>query len=57
MKQRSAAQLQAAFFERYEQSTLQGDAKSPDERRLDEHFYEKPEDLASLVMIYIRGGK
>jgi hypothetical protein len=118
-KQRSAAKLQAAFYERYEELALQGDAKSPDERliqlvgeleadvnnggfdqylrnkgeargrealaslsvigarrtrrwlasaleagegadaleRLDKQFYEKPEDLASLVVTYIKRKK
>jgi hypothetical protein len=115
-KQRSAAKLQAAFYERYGQLALQGGAKSPDERlielvgeleadinnggfgqylgnkgeersrdalaslsvigarrtarwlasaleagtdsdalaRLDEQFNARPEDLASLVMTFIR---
>ena len=118
-KQRSAAKLQAAFYERYGQLALQGGAKSPDDRliqlvaeleadinnggfdqylrnkgeersrealaslsaigarrtarwlasaleagagadalgRLDEQFYAKPEDLASLVMTHIRRTK
>jgi hypothetical protein len=118
-KQRIAATLQAAFYERYEKLVLPGDAKSPDEQliqlvgqleadinnggfdqylrnkgeersrealaslsvigarrtarwlasaleagagadaleRLDKQFYAKPEDLASLVMTYIKRKK